>query len=80
MASQPRIASSEGWAGRAATTPRNPISTIGSPRAKRTSCMRSPGRAPVNTMSTSRPGSSPASRIIRSARSTIFTGCPMLST
>ena len=56
------------------------ISTVGSSPANRISFSRSPGRMPVNTTSMSRPGSRPDSRIIRSARSTILTGWPMLST
>ena len=66
--------------GRAATMPAMPISVVGSSRANRISCSRSPGRMPVNVISMSRPGSRPDRRMMRSARSTIFTGCPMLST
>ena len=79
-ASQPRIASSDGLTGLAATMPSMPIGAVGSSRANSISCRRSPGRMPVKVMSMSRPGSRPESRIIRSARSTIFTGWPMLST
>jgi hypothetical protein len=38
------------------------------------------GRRPVKRISTSSSGRSPASRIIRRARSTIFTALPMSST
>ena len=79
-ASHPRMASSGGLTGSAATMPSMPIGTVGSSRANRISCRRSPGRMPVKTMSMSRPGSRPDSRISRSARSTILTGCPMLRT
>ena len=40
----------------------------------------SPGRRPVKRISTSSSGRRPASRIMRRARSTIFTGLPMSST
>ena len=40
----------------------------------------SPGRVPIKAISISRPGSSPESRIMRSARSTILMGWPILST
>ena len=49
----------------AATTPAGddlvfmPISEVGSLRANKISCSRSPGLTPVKAMSTSRPGSSP---------------------
>ena len=57
-----------------------PIGEVGSSRANRISCSRSPGLMPMNLISISRPGSRPERRIMRSARSTIFTGCPMLRT
>ena len=80
VASQARIDSSEGCTGFAATMPGMPISLVSSSRANRISCRRSPGRMPVNLISMSRPGSRPLRRMMRSARSTIFTGWPMLST
>ena len=57
--SHPRMASSGGLTGLAATMPSMPIGTVGSSCANRVSCRRSPGRMPVNTMSMSRPGSRP---------------------
>src|SRR5262249_8229569 len=55
-ASQPRIASSDGLTGLAATMPSMPIGAVGSSRANRISCRRSPGLMPVKVMSMSRPG------------------------
>ena len=66
--------------GFAATMPGTLISELDSSSANRISLSRSPGLMPVNTISISRCGSRPARRIMRSASSTIFTGCPMLST
>ena len=57
----PRIASTDGVIGFAATMPAIPISAVGSSWANRISFSRSPGRTPVISIRMSRPGSSPES-------------------
>src|SRR5262249_6559209 len=59
-ASQPRIASSDGLTGLAATMPSMPIGAVGPSRAHRISCQRSPGLLPEEVTSISRPCSRPA--------------------
>ena len=79
-ASQLRSEAIGGSLGLAAMIPATPISIVGSSVANRISFSRSPGRIPLKTISISCPGCRPDSRIMRSARSTILTGWPMLST
>ncbi len=55
--SQSCMVSSEGCSGRAATMPGMPISLVGSSRANRISCNRSPGRTPVKVTGCHVPGS-----------------------
>ena len=68
-----------GTAGRDTTIAGCSLGTGSSSGATISSASFSPGRTPVTTMETSRPGIRPDSRISRSARSRICTGSPISS-